>query len=86
MRGACEHVQHMSVMVQIRNMPDELHRTLKARAAMEGKTLSDYLLAELKRNAERPTLADIRARLSQLEPIDPSISPADILREERDRR
>ena len=76
----------MSVMVQIRNMPDELHRTLKARAAMEGKTLSDYLLAELKRNAERPTLADIRARLSQLEPIDPSISPADILREERDRR
>ena len=53
---------------------------------MEGKTLSDYLLAELKRNAERPTLADIRARLSQLEPIDPSISPADILREERDRR
>ena len=48
--------------------------------------MSDYLLAELKRSAERPTLAEIRARLAQLEPIDPSISPAEILREERDRR
>lgn len=86
MGEAREHVERMSVMVQIRNMPDELHRTLKARAAMEGKSLSDYLLAELKRNAERPTLVDIRPGLAQLEPIDPAISPADILREERDRR
>ena len=46
----------MSKMIQLRNVPDRLHRTLKARAAMAGKSLSDYLLAEIKEIAERPTL------------------------------
>jgi len=76
----------MSVMIQIRNVPDEWHRILKARAAMEGKSLSEYVLGELKSSVERPTIAELRARLAQREPIDPPISPAEILREERDRR
>jgi hypothetical protein len=44
-------------MIQLRNVPDALHRTLKARAAMTGMSLSDYLLAEIREIAERPTLA-----------------------------
>ena len=53
----------MSKMIQLRNVPDALHRTLKARAAMEGMSLSDYLLSEIKEIAERPTLTEFRARL-----------------------
>ncbi len=52
---ACVHAHHMSKMVQIRNVPDALHSTFKRRAAESGRTLSDYLLAELGRLAARPT-------------------------------
>lgn len=76
----------MSVMVQIRNVPDELHRELKARAARAGMSLSDYLLSEMRKVAERPTIEELRARLALLPPINPSISPADAVREERDTR
>ena len=47
----------MSRMIQLRNVPEALHRTLKARAAMAGMSLSDYLLAEIREIAERPTLS-----------------------------
>lgn len=50
-------------MIQIRNVPDALHRTLKRRAADAGQTLSDYLLAELERLAERPTRNEMLARI-----------------------
>jgi hypothetical protein len=50
-------------MVQIRNVPDALHRTLKARALDAGQTLSDYLLAELERLAARPTREEMLARI-----------------------
>ena len=53
----------MSRMIQIRNVPDALHRTLKARAADAGQTLSDYLLTELERVAARPTRAEMLARI-----------------------
>ena len=76
----------MSKMIQLRHVPDELHRTLKARAAMEGLSLSDYLLQEVERLAERPTLKDLRRRLSQREPVSPRTSPARAVRVERDRR
>ncbi|MBK9071509.1 MAG: hypothetical protein IPL79_10970 [Myxococcales bacterium] len=46
-------------MVQVRNVPQHIHRTLKARAAQQGTTLSDYLLAEMKLLAERPTLEEL---------------------------
>jgi antitoxin FitA len=48
--------------IQIRNVPDEVHRTLRARAAAAGQSLSDYLLTELVRVAERPPVADVLAR------------------------
>jgi antitoxin FitA len=52
----------MSRTVQIRDVPDEVHRTLRARAAAAGLSLSAYLLAELLRVAERPPVADVLAR------------------------
>src|SRR5690348_10790064 len=59
----CKYAQNMSRMIQLRNVPDALHRTLKARAALAGMSLSDYLLAEIRHVAERPTLAELRERL-----------------------
>ena len=53
----------MSKMVQIRNVPDALHRKLKVRAAGSGQTLSDYLLAELERLAARPTRDEMLTRI-----------------------
>jgi antitoxin FitA len=75
----------MSVMIQIRNVPDALHRQLKARAAMAGLSLSDYLLGEIRHAAERPTLDELRARLAQRRPVTPSVAPAEAVRIERDR-
>ena len=73
-------------MIQIRNVPDDLHRKLKARAAQAGMSLSDYLLDEARQVAERPTIAEMKERLAKLPPVNLSISPADMVREERDRR
>jgi plasmid stability protein len=75
----------MAKMIQIRNVPDPMHRKLKARAAMTGMSLSDYLLAELKRIAERPTAEEMADRLKQRRPVDPSESPAEAVRAERER-
>ena len=65
MRSTCEHASHMSKMIQIRNVPDRVHRTLKARAAEAGMTLSDYLLSELEDAANRPSPAEMRERLER---------------------
>jgi hypothetical protein len=73
-------------MIQLRHVPDELHRKLKARAALEGLTLSDYLLREVQRAAERPTPAELRQRLAQRPPAVPRVSPARAIRAERERR
>lgn len=76
----------MSKMIQLRNVPDALHRTLKARAAMAGMSLSDYLLAEIKKIADRPTLAEFRERLHQRKPITVQLDTARLVREEREAR
>lgn len=76
----------MSRMIQIRNVPNELHSRLKARAALEGMSLSDYLLREVRRVAERPSLAELRTRLRQRKPVRTRVSPARAVRAERDRR
>lgn len=76
----------MSKMIQLRNVPDALHRTLKARAATAGMSLSDYLLVEIKEIAERPTLAEIRERLHKREPVSAEIDTAVLIREEREAR
>ena len=73
-------------MIQLRNVPDDLHRRLKVRAAMEGLSLSDYLLREVRRVAERPTLDELRQRLSHRAPVVTRTSPARAVREERERR
>lgn len=73
-------------MIQIRNVPVELHRKLKSRAALEGISLSDYLLREIRQVAERPTLQELAERLKNRTPVNYRISPARILREERSRR
>jgi antitoxin FitA len=76
----------MSKMVQVRNVPDELHRKLKARAAAQGATLSDYLLAELRRLAERPSPAEMAARLAARSSVRLPRSAAELVRAERDGR
>ncbi len=75
----------MSVMIQIRNVPDDLHRQLKARAALCGMSLSDYLLSAIREVAERPTPDELRARLRRYPDIALTLSPADAVRAERDR-
>lgn len=76
----------MTVMIQIRNVPDTLHRQLKSRAALAGMSLSDYLLGEIRAVAERPTLAELRARLERRSRATPSVTPAQAIRAERDRQ
>ena len=76
----------MPKMVQIRNVPDTLHRKLKSRAALAGMSLSDYLLGELRQVAERPTLSELRARLEGRSGVTPSVAPAQAVRAERDRQ
>lgn len=76
----------MAVMIQIRNVPDSLHRELKSRAAQAGMSLSDYLLRELEHIAERPTMAQMRERLRRLPPVEVDIEPVDVIREARDSR
>jgi antitoxin FitA len=81
-----KYANSMSKMIQLRNVPDALHRSLKARAAMAGMSLSDYLLAEIKEIAERPTLAELRERLHQRKRVAVQIDTARMVREEREAR
>ena len=73
-------------MIQIRNVPEPIHRKLKARAAMAGMSLSDYLLAELRRSTERPARQELLDRLARRAPVTPRVSPAAAVRAERERR
>jgi plasmid stability protein len=74
----------MSKMIQIRNVPDELHRKLKVRAAERGTTLSDYLLAEVEEIADRPTLSELMDRLADAEPAEIDELPEVTIRRLRD--
>jgi len=73
----------MSKMIQIRNVPDALHRSLKARAAMAGMSLSDYLLSEIKEIADRPTLIELRTRLHTRKAVTLELDTARLVRQER---
>ena len=86
MRFVWNYADRMSTMVQIRNVPSDLHRQLKARAALEGMSLSDYLLREVRRVVERPTLEEIRQRLAGRTPVRTRTAPAAALRAEREGR
>jgi plasmid stability protein len=76
----------MSKMIQLRNVPDALHRSLKVRAAMAGMSLSDYLLSEIKEIAERPTLAELRDRLRTRKSVTVHLDTARLVRAEREAR
>lgn len=76
----------MTKMIQLRNVPDALHRSLKARAALAGMSLSDYLLAEIREIAERPTLAELRDRLHKRKAVSAELDTARLVREEREAR
>jgi plasmid stability protein len=85
MCSTCFYALRMGTMVQIRNVPEALHRRLKSRAALAGMSLSDYLLSELRQVAERPTLDEMRARLRGRRETLPAVPPAEAVRAERDR-
>jgi plasmid stability protein len=86
MRYTCNHADHMAKMIQVRNVPDQLYRTLKIRAVEQGISLSAYIVLELRRLAERVPPQELaeRARIIVREDFKPS--PADLLRAERNRR
>ena len=76
----------MKTMIQIRNVPEPLHRKLKARAAMAGTSLSAYLLEQIAAQASVPTPQELTARLARLEPITPREDVVEALRRARDER
>ena len=73
-------------MIQIRNVPDALHRKLKSRAALAGMSLSDYLLQQIRVVAAQPTMEEMRARLARRSAVTLSEDTADAVRAERDSR
>ena len=78
--------KNMSKMIQVRDVPDQVHSILKARAAREGMSLSDFIKRELERSVERPTMREWLERTRQTKPIPTSRSAAQVLRELRDAR
>ena len=76
----------MPKTIQLRNVPDDLHRILKSRAALAGESLSDYLIAEIQRYAEYPTVEELRQRLRARTRFRPPMPPAQMIRDERDRQ
>jgi hypothetical protein len=71
--------------IQIRNVPEHLHRALEARAGQQGSTLSDCILAELNRLADRPSPEQVIQRIRRRTPVG-GPSAADLIRAERDSR
>jgi antitoxin FitA len=73
----------MSRIIQVRNVPNALHRILKARAARAGMSLSDYLLGEIREIAECPTLSEMQEHLRRREPVVLPTPAARVIREQR---
>jgi plasmid stability protein len=63
MRHVCRNTLGMGVLIQIRDVPEGVHGVLKARAAMAGVSLSEYVRGVLGRSAERPTAEELSARV-----------------------
>jgi hypothetical protein len=78
MSSARSNVAHMSKMIQIRNVPDDLHRELKMRAAAAGMSMSDYIKRELGRRSRKSTIKEIGAR-SQGRSKESSLTPQDVV-------
>jgi antitoxin FitA len=85
MRSACKYADCMKTL-QVRNVPDDLHTTLKVRAAQAGMSLSEFVLAELRRVSERPTRAELLARIRSRPKVRSRADAAALVREQRDAR
>lgn len=86
MRGVCNNPSRMGVLIQVRDVPEDVHRRLKARAASGGVSLSEYLRTELERVAASPTPDELLDRLRSRKAVRPRESSADALRALRDAR
>ena len=82
----CNHYFFMSKMLRIRNVPDEVHRRLKSRAALADMSMSEYVLREIEQVLSRPKRAEVFARIAELPPIELDPPSSEVLREERGRR
>ncbi len=76
----------MPKLIQVRNVPNEVHGRVKARAALAGLSLSDYVLREIEQSLARPTRAELFARIEHLPPIDLDPPSAEVLRKDRENR
>jgi plasmid stability protein len=70
----------MGTLLQVRDLPDDVHRTLKARAAASGQSLSEYVRGVLARNAARPTPEELARRIEARGAVVPSESTTDAVR------
>ena len=86
MCGTCLYACNMSKMIQVRDVPEHVHGTLKSRAAREGMSLSDFIKRELERSAERPTMQEWLERTQHARTIPAKIPSARVIRELRDER
>ena len=82
----CLYATSTSKMIQIRGVPEQLHNTLKARAAKSGMNISDFIKKELERIAERPSMQEWLERTQQSRPIITKKTAAQVIREMRDER
>ena len=80
------YAEDMSKMIQVRDVPEEVHSTLKARAARERMSLSDFIKRELERAVERPTMREWLELTRRSKPIPAKRSAAQIVRELREAR
>jgi plasmid stability protein len=76
----------MSTMIQIRNVPDKMHRRIKVRAATAGMSMSEYLLREIEKIIERPSRDELLERVNKYAELDLKPSPTELLRKDRDSR
>lgn len=84
MQAACDNVRSMAKMIQIRHVPESVHRTLKVRAAQAGMSLSDYLRAEVEQLAAIPTIEELTERIRQRPRVAMRGSAASVIRRHRD--
>jgi antitoxin FitA len=83
MATTCDSVGNMA-MIQLRHVPEDLHRKLKVRAAEKGLTLSDYLIQMAEREASYPTIEELSERIRRRRRVKLKTPPEEIIRELRD--
>jgi antitoxin FitA len=86
MCSTCDHAEDMSVMIQIRHVPEDVHRKLKIRATEAGMSLSEFLAREVASIAARPSAAELRRKLEEMKIGRVKTPPEKVVREARDAR